>query len=214
MVNEFSVRPTGKFSEKVENLKRWARFPGWNFRTEFRVLFTRFSWFVPVPGPRQENLSRPVSKSKWLPSSSCINARFVFLQALQRRHFCTIGSPMTMLAMKSLWELLAIGVRSLVIKTETILLNRTEPRHVKLNTICVSGYIIVFQHVMLASLSTSFTANWSFLESFYAWFITLSTIGFGDVEKCRNCFLYYIWFSFPCHMWWASVSVRVFYRSW
>ena len=73
-----SVRPTGKFPEKVENLKRWARFPGWNFRTEFRVPFTRFSWFVPVSGPRQENLSRPVSKSKWLPSSSCINARFVF----------------------------------------------------------------------------------------------------------------------------------------
>lgn len=103
--------------------------------------------------------------------------------------FCTIGIPMTMLAMKSLWELLAIGVRSLVIKTETILLNRTEPRHVKLNTICVSGYIIVFQHVMLASLSTSFTANWSFLESFYAWFITLNTIGFGDVEKMSKLLL-------------------------
>ena len=29
-----SVRPTGKFPEKVENL---SRFPGWNFRTEFRV---------------------------------------------------------------------------------------------------------------------------------------------------------------------------------
>ena len=33
---------------------------------------------------------------------------------------------------------------------------------------------------MLAILSTSFTENWSFLESLYAWFITLSTIGFGD----------------------------------
>ena len=38
-----SVRPTGKFLEKVENLKKWARFPGWNFRREFRVPFTRFS---------------------------------------------------------------------------------------------------------------------------------------------------------------------------
>lgn len=113
--------------------------------------------------------------------------------------FCTFGIPMTMLAMKSLGELLAIGVRSLVIKTETILLNRTEPRHVKLNTICVSGYIIVFQHVMLASLSTSFTANWSFLESFYAWFITLSTIGFGDVEKMSKLLLilYMVLFSLP-----------------
>ena len=52
MEHVLSVRPTGKFPEKVENLKRWARFPGWNFRTEFRVSFTRFSSFVPVPGPR------------------------------------------------------------------------------------------------------------------------------------------------------------------
>ena len=29
-----------RFSEKVENLKRWSRFPGWNFRTECRVPFT------------------------------------------------------------------------------------------------------------------------------------------------------------------------------
>ena len=34
------VRPTGKFPEKVENLKRWSRFPGWNFRTECRVPLT------------------------------------------------------------------------------------------------------------------------------------------------------------------------------
>ena len=35
-----SVRPTGKFPEKVEDLNRWSRFPGWNFRTECRVPFT------------------------------------------------------------------------------------------------------------------------------------------------------------------------------
>ena len=35
-----SVRPTGKFPEKVENRKRWSRFPGWNFRTECRVPLT------------------------------------------------------------------------------------------------------------------------------------------------------------------------------
>ena len=35
-----SVHPTGKFPEKVENLKRWSRFRGWNFRTECRVPFT------------------------------------------------------------------------------------------------------------------------------------------------------------------------------
>ena len=40
MEHVLSVRPTGKFPEKVENLKRWSRFPGWNFRTECRIPFT------------------------------------------------------------------------------------------------------------------------------------------------------------------------------
>ena len=40
MEHVLSVRPTGKFPEKVENLKRWSRFPGWNFRTECRVPLT------------------------------------------------------------------------------------------------------------------------------------------------------------------------------
>ena len=40
-----SVRPTGKFSGKVENLKRYARFLGWNVLNGFRVPFTPFSYF-------------------------------------------------------------------------------------------------------------------------------------------------------------------------
>ena len=47
-----SVRPTGKFPEKVENLKRWARFPGWNFPNgiscsiyTFLVLYTSFNCY-------------------------------------------------------------------------------------------------------------------------------------------------------------------------
>ena len=31
MEHVLSIRPTGKFPEKVENLKRWARFPERNF---------------------------------------------------------------------------------------------------------------------------------------------------------------------------------------
>ena len=46
-----SARPTGKFPEKVENLKRWARFPGWNFRAECRVPFT-FLVVCITHGPR------------------------------------------------------------------------------------------------------------------------------------------------------------------
>ena len=61
-----------------------------------------FSSFVPVPGPWQENLSQPVSKSKWLPSSSCINARFVFFggsTVLQQKECPGLGLIGTYLVM-------------------------------------------------------------------------------------------------------------------
>ena len=59
-----SVRPTGKFPEKVENLKRWARFPGWNFRTECRVPFT----FLVVCTSSRSTVGHrdvPVFTTKW-----------------------------------------------------------------------------------------------------------------------------------------------------
>ena len=82
MENVSSIRPTGKFPEKVENLKPGRLvYPVGTFRTELRVQFTRFWLFIPVPGPRQKHLSRPVRKTKCFPSSlhSCTSAQFVFL---------------------------------------------------------------------------------------------------------------------------------------
>ena len=82
MENVSSIRPTGKFPEKVENLKPGRLvYPVGTFRTELRVQFTRFWLFIPVPGPRQRHLSRPVRKTKCFPSSlhSCTSAQFVFL---------------------------------------------------------------------------------------------------------------------------------------
>ena len=69
MENVSSVLPTGKFPEKVENLKPGRLvYPVGTFRTELRVQFTRLWLFIPVPGPRQKHLSRPVRKTKWFPS--------------------------------------------------------------------------------------------------------------------------------------------------
>ena len=85
-----------------------------------------------------------------------------------------------MLAMKTLGELLAIGVRFLVIKMDTVLLKRTEPRHVKVKSFILSCLLINLLEVLLATLSSTVIENWSFLESLYAWFTTFTTIGFGD----------------------------------
>ena len=38
---------------------------------------------------------------------------------------------------------------------------------------------MIILHV-LVSVSATLIENWSFLDSFYAWFVAFSTIGFGD----------------------------------
>ena len=53
-----------KIPRKVENLKRWARFPGWNFRTECRVPFT----FLVVCTSSRSTVGHrdvPVFTTKW-----------------------------------------------------------------------------------------------------------------------------------------------------
>lgn len=86
-----------------------------------------------------------------------------------------------MLAIKTLGELLAIGVRFLVIKMDTVLLKRTEPRHVKVKSFILSCLLINLLEVLLAALSSTVIENWSFLESLYAWFTTFTTIGLATM---------------------------------
>ena len=67
-VNEHvsSVRPTGKFPEKVENLKRWSRFPGSNFRTECRVPLT----FLVVCTSSRSTVGHPATYRRLRPNGT------------------------------------------------------------------------------------------------------------------------------------------------
>ena len=83
--------------------------------------------------------------------------------------------------MKTSGELLATGIRFLVMKTDIVLLKKAEPKHIKAKTFFLSTALIVFLHLIMACVSTSYIeTDWSFLESLYAWFTTFTTIGFGD----------------------------------
>lgn len=93
--------------------------------------------------------------------------------------FCLLGIPITMLAMKSAGELWACCFEFLVIKTETALLKRAQTTHVKKKTFFLACTSIVIV-LITAAVSTTYLENWTFMEGLYAWFITLTTIGFGD----------------------------------
>lgn len=84
-----------------------------------------------------------------------------------------------MLALKTTGELLASSVKYLVLKTETIILKRTEPKHVTKKTFFVASTLMVFLFIS-TSASAVYLENWTFIEGLYAWFTTFTTIGFGD----------------------------------
>lgn len=98
---------------------------------------------------------------------------------------CIIGIPITMLALKTSGEVLADCFRILVVKTETGIFKRAETKDVKKKTFFVACTLMVIL-VLLASLSSIYFEEWSFMEGLYAWFITFTTIGFGDYVQFES----------------------------
>lgn len=84
-----------------------------------------------------------------------------------------------MMLFKTTGELLASCITYLVVKTETVMLKRAEPKHFKTKTFLSACALIVFQ-LIIVSACTIYLENWNFVEGLYAWFITYTTIGFGD----------------------------------
>lgn len=92
---------------------------------------------------------------------------------------CIVGIPITMLALKTMGELLATCIRYLVLKTETVLFKRAELKHVKKKTFLVACTLMAVL-LILTAVSAIYLENWTFIEGLYAWFTTFTTIGFGD----------------------------------
>ena len=68
MDNDPLVRPTGKFPEKVELLKRYSRFPGWNVPNGFLCSITTILVFHTSSRSTERNLSRSLILGKKWPS--------------------------------------------------------------------------------------------------------------------------------------------------
>lgn len=99
--------------------------------------------------------------------------------------FCLIGLPMSTLAFKTAGELIAAGIKQAVVITETRCLKREEPAHLQMKTL-LSTILATIVLLLLATVSTIFLEKWSFVESLYAWFTALTTIGFGDYIQFQS----------------------------
>ena len=93
--------------------------------------------------------------------------------------YCFFGLPISMLTLKTLGELVSEMINKFVYTVETKVLGRRKPRRVR-----VKSFFLIFALMLLTlcafGLTQSYLEGWTFIEGFYAWFVTLSTIGYGD----------------------------------
>jgi len=84
-----------------------------------------------------------------------------------------------MLTLKTIADLLSKIVNEFVYMVETKLLGGRRPRWVKTKSFFTILTLMVLT-LCACGLAQSYLEGWTFLEGVYAWFVTLSTIGYGD----------------------------------
>ncbi|PFX25544.1 Potassium channel subfamily K member 5 [Stylophora pistillata] len=107
-------------------------------------------------------------------------------KTVQGRLFCVVyalfGIPGTCLTLKAVGDKIAEIFTRLVTTFEQRLLKRPHSRHVELKVAFVTIFLTVVLLLPLMSLVVKVRhQEWTYISSFYFTFITLSTIGFGDL---------------------------------
>ena len=92
---------------------------------------------------------------------------------------CLLGIPITLLTLKSVGELIAKWVNTIVTKFEKKILKRAEPRQLKSKS-AVILFAMMVSLIVANGLLVKHLLNWSLVEGVYFCFITFTTIGFGD----------------------------------
>lgn len=96
---------------------------------------------------------------------------------------CLLGIPITMLALKSVGEVIAYVVSGIITKFEKKILKRLEPKNVQ-----TKSAVALFLLMNISFITGGILQVWkgfTLFEGIYFWFVTCSTIGFGDYVPYR-----------------------------
>ena len=91
-----------------------------------------------------------------------------------------VGIPINMLALKSVGELIAKWINAVVRKFETKILKRPEPLKRLQTKSAVFLFSLMMVLIVVSGVSLMHLVGWSVVEGVYFWFVTFTTIGFGD----------------------------------
>ena len=84
-----------------------------------------------------------------------------------------------MLSLKTVGEAITMGIQASLIKCEKLFLKRNHHRNIK-TKIFISILILMLMSICASTILTMYTDGYSFVHGCYLWFVTFSTIGFGD----------------------------------
>lgn len=90
-----------------------------------------------------------------------------------------VGIPITLLTLKSVGKLIAKYINRIVTKFEKRIFKISEPKHMNTKSAVILVAIMTLL-IVINGLLVMHLLNWSLIEAVYYWFITFSTIGFGD----------------------------------
>ena len=93
--------------------------------------------------------------------------------------YSLVGLPISMLALKTIGEVIVSLVHSLVLRIEKRLFKTRHVHKIRMKTFLVTCVLMIL-FLLLGTVIQVTAEGWSFVEGIYTWFVILATIGFGD----------------------------------
>lgn len=93
--------------------------------------------------------------------------------------YATIGIPLTAMMLTMIGEKTKNSIKSCIVSIETNFFKKERPQNINAKSVVAILLVTVILLLVIASITTLLD-GWSFALSIYVWFVTLTTIGFGD----------------------------------
>ena len=100
--------------------------------------------------------------------------------------YATVGIPLMAMMLTTFGDRMKYIIRSCIIFFEKNALKKTRPQNIQKKSL-IAVFVITVVFLCLISAISGNIENWDFFLALYVWFVTFTTIGFGDyVPKCTG----------------------------